>query len=118
MSKLSKTYGVRPDKKSFIAGGLESVPQGAHLVTKEVKEKYESIPFHVFHPNPHDAITILRSKKNSHDWLVCGWYLDTLREGGKVRGLVYRQVTADADKEAVILELKRHDKEGIPRFDL
>lgn len=115
---MSKTYGVRPAKKGFVAGGMESVPEGAQMVPKEIKERYETIPFHVFHPNPHDAITILRSRKNAHDWLVCGWYLDTLREGGKVKGLVYRQVTSDADREAVLLELKRHDKEAVPRFNL
>jgi hypothetical protein len=81
-----------------------------------VKEHYESIPFHVYHPGPHDAITILRDKKSPHAWLVCGWYLDTYREGNQVKGLLYRQVTQEADKEAVIAELKKHDKEASPLF--
>ena len=113
---MSRAYGVRPEKKRFVSGGVESVPAGAHMISKEVKAQYERIPFHVYHPDPHAAITILRSKKTPHDWLVCGWYLDTYRVGGQVKGLLYRQVTEDADKEAVLAELKRHDKEASPRF--
>ena len=97
---------------------MSSIPAGAHLVSSEQKNQFDPVPFHVYHPSPHDAITILRSKKNPHDWLVCGWYLDTLREGGVVRGLVYRQVVAEADREFVIAELKRHDKDGVARFSL
>ena len=113
---MSRAYGVRPAKRGFASGGLDSIPEGAQLVPREVKAQYESIPFHVYHPDPHSAITILRNRKNPHDWLVCGWYIDTYRVGGQVKGLLYRQVTSDSDKEAVLAELKRHDKEASPRF--
>lgn len=94
------------------------MPSGSQLLTVEAKKAYELVPFHVYHPTPHEAITILRSKKDPHDWLVCGWYLDTLREGGRVKGLVYLQVTSEVDMEFVRGELKRHDKEGVARFQV
>lgn len=116
--RLSHAYGTRPPKRSFRSGGIESVPPGAQLVPTGVKEQYEIVPFHVYHPNPHNAITILRNKKSPHEWLVCGWYIDTFREGGEVKGLLYKQVTEESDKEAVLAELKKHDKEASPRFGL
>jgi hypothetical protein len=116
---LSSTYkGKAPSKKRFIPGGVSSIPNGAQMIPVEIKQEYDLVPFHVYHPNPHDAITILRNKKNQHDWLVCGWYVDTLREDGVVKGLVYRQVTSEPDKEFIIAELKKHDKEGSARFGL
>ena len=115
---MSHAYGVRPPKRSFRSGGLGSIPEGAHLIPTSVKEQYEIVPFHVYHPNPHNAITILRNKKSKHDWLVCGWYIDTLREGGEVKGLLYKQVTSEADKEAVLAELKKQDKEASPKFGI
>ncbi|MGA2199301.1 MAG: hypothetical protein ABSG45_05125 [Nitrososphaerales archaeon] len=115
---MSRAYGVRPPKKGFLSGGLDSIPPGAQMIPTDVKSQYEPIPFHVYHPNPHNGITILRSKKNQHDWLVCGWYIDTFREGGVVKGLLYTQVTSDSDKEAVLAELKKHDKEASAKFGL
>lgn len=115
---MSSTYGSRPPNKRFVPGGLKSVPEGAQVLPVRVKAEYEANPFHVFHPTPHDAITVLRSKKNPHQWLVCGWYIDTLREGVAVKGLVYRQVVAEPDKEAVLLELKKHDKEAAASFSI
>jgi len=115
---MSRPYGVRPPKKTFVSGGLDTVPSGAQMIPTEVKAQYESIPLHVYHPSPHNAITILRNKKNKHDWLVCGWYIDTFRKGGQVKGLLYKQVTSDSDKEAVLAELKKQDKEASPRFGI
>ncbi len=115
---MSRAYGVRPEKKGFAKGGLESIPPGAQLVSTEVKIQYDTIPLQVYHPTPHDAITILRNRKSPHDWLVCGWYIDTFRVRGEVKGLLYRPVTSDADKETVLAELKRHDKEASPRFSV
>ena len=115
---MSRVYGTRPQKKSFVSGGLSTVPPGAHLIPTEVKSQFDLIPFHVYHPSPHNAITILRNKKNRHDWLVCGWYIDTFRESGQVKGLLYRQVTSDSDREVVLAELKKQDKEASPRFGL
>jgi hypothetical protein len=108
--------GRRPPNKKFVSGGLETIPEGAWLLPTEVKQQYELIPFHVYHPSPHDAVTILRSKKDQHQWLVCGWYVDTYRKGGAVRGLIYRRVTSQPDKEVILQELKKHDKEATARF--
>jgi hypothetical protein len=94
------------------------IPQGAHVIPTSLKQEYDTIPFHVYHPNPYDAITILRHKKKAHEWLVAGWYIDTYREGGKVKGLMYRRVDSDQDKEVVLNELKKKDKEVIARFSL
>jgi hypothetical protein len=58
----------------------------------------------------------LRNKKQTNDWLVCGWYLDTYREHGVVKGLVYKAVASDEDKEHVITELKKLDKEASIKF--
>ena len=114
---MSSTYGREGPNKRSAFGGLQAVPKGAHLLSVEAKAGYENIPFHAYHPSPHDAVTILRSKTNPHEWLVCGWYIDTLRgERGAVKGLVYKQVVEQADKEAILIELKRHDKEANARF--
>lgn len=116
---MSRAYsGVAPKKRRFSTGGVTSLPVGTQLIPVEVKKEFDTIPFHVYHPNPHDAITILRSKRSPHDWLVCGWYVDTLREGGSVKGLIYREVTSEPDKEFIRAELKKHDKEALPRFSL
>jgi hypothetical protein len=114
---MSTAYGNRAPTKRFVSGGLETIPEGAHLIPTQTKMEYDSVPFHVYHPSPHDAITILKSKKNPHEWLVCGWYIDTLREGGAVKGLVYRSVVAQSDRDAVLLELKKHDKEATAKFE-
>lgn len=113
---MSPTYGTKAPKKRFLTGGIESIPAGAQMVPLEVKQEYDTVPFHLYHPSPHEAVTILRNKKNQHDWLVCGWYIDTYRQGGVVKGLLYRPVVAEPDKEAVLAELKKHDKEGIAKF--
>ncbi|MDA4121741.1 MAG: hypothetical protein OK456_01020 [Thaumarchaeota archaeon] len=116
---MSSAYtGIPPKKKRFLSGGLERMPAGSQLLSVEAKKDYDLVPFIVYHPNPHDAVTILRNKKNQHDWLVCGWYVDTLRENGVVKGLIYRQVTSEADKEFVMAEVKKHDKEGSARFSV
>lgn len=94
------------------------VPSDAHVVPTSIKKEYDIVPFHVYHPNPYDAITILRHKKNAHEWLVAGWYVDAYREGGTVKGLMYRKVQADQDKQVVINELNKHDKEAIAKFSL
>lgn len=96
---------------------MTSIPKGAHLLPAALKAEYETIPFHIYHPTPHDAITTLR-KRDSHEWLVCGWYIDTLREGSQVKGLLYRQVVTEPDKEVVMLELKKHDKEATAKFSI
>ena len=116
---MSPTYGKDGPNTGLPKAGLSSMPDGGQLLTLSTKDEYEGNPFHVYHPTPHDAITILRSKKNPHDWLVCGWYVDTLRgERGVVTGLVYRRVVEEADKEVVLQELKKHDKEGSARFSV
>lgn len=58
------------------------------MIPVEVKEEYESFPFHVYHPNAHNAVTVLQNKKNKHGWPVCGWYIDTFRDGKTVKGLL------------------------------
>lgn len=114
---MSSTYGSRPPNKRFVPGGLQSIPSGAQLLPSGTKSQYDAIPFHIYHPTPHDAVTILK-KKNTHEWLVLGWYIDTLREDGHVKGLVYRQVVAEPDKEAIMVELKKHDKEASAKFSV
>jgi hypothetical protein len=113
---MSSTYGRRPPDKKFTQGGMESIPAGAWLVPIELKEQYDTVPFHVYHPNPHNAVTILRNKKNQHEWLVCGWYVDTYRKDGVVKGLIYTQVSSEPDKETILQELKKHDKEASAKF--
>jgi hypothetical protein len=105
-------------RKPTQTSGLESVPAGAQLIPMEVKSQYEMNPVHIYHPTPYNAITVLRNKKQTHDWLVCGWYLDTFREHGVVKGLVYRAVASDEDKEHVMTELKKLDKEASIKFSL
>ncbi|HUK75501.1 MAG TPA: hypothetical protein VLU99_06880 [Nitrososphaerales archaeon] len=105
-------------RKSTQVSGLESVPAGAQMIPMEVKKQYETNPVHIYHPTPYNAITVLRKRKQEHDWLVCGWYLDTFRERGTVKGLVYRAVTAEEDKEHVTTELKKLDKDAIIKFSL
>jgi hypothetical protein len=107
--------GTRTEKP---AAGLATIPEGAHLIPTDVKKQYEANPTHLYHPTPYNAITILRSKANPHDWLVCGWYLDTYRENGAVKGLVYRMVSSNEEKEFVAAELKKVDKEAVVRFSL
>ena len=106
------------EKKPGPVLGLESVPPGAQMIPLETKERYETNPIHIFHPSPYNAITVLRSKAQPHDLLVCGWYLDTFREKGVVKGLVYRAVASEEDKEHVTTELKKLDKEASVRFSL
>lgn len=103
-------------KKPRQTSGLETVPAGAQVVPMDVKRQYETNPVHFFHPTPYNAITILRNRKQPHEFLVCGWYLDTFREHGTVKGLVYRTVAADEDKEHVVTELKKLDKEAVIKF--
>ena len=96
--------------------GLESVPPGAQMIPMDTKRLFETNPVHLFHPTPYNAITVLRTKKDPHDYLVCGWYLDTFREHGTVKGLVYRAVASDEDKEHVLAELKKLDADAVVRF--
>jgi len=103
-------------RKPTQLSGLESVPAGAQLITMDVKKQYEMNPIHIYHPTAYNVITILRNKKQTHDLLVCGWYLDTLRERGVVKGLVYKAVSSDEDKEHVMTELKKLDKEANVKF--
>jgi len=98
--------------------GLESVPAGAQMIPMEVKKQYEPNPVHIYHPTAYNAITVLRNKKETHVWLVCGWYLDTYREHGVVKGLVYKAVASDEDKEHVMAELKKLDKDASLKFVL
>ena len=105
-------------KKSTQVSGLESVPAGAQMIPMDVKKQYEPNPVHIYHPTPYNAITVLRNRKQTHDWLVCGWYLDTFREHGVVKGLVYRAVASDEDREHVMTELKKLDKEANIKFAL
>jgi hypothetical protein len=105
-------------RKPTQASGLESIPTGAQLIQMAVKTQYEPNPVHIYHPTPYNVITILRNKKETHDWLVCGWYLDTYREHGVVKGLVYKAVASNEDKEHVITELKKLDKDAIIKFSL
>lgn len=105
-------------RKTTQVSGLKSVPTGAQLIPMEVKKQYEMNPVHIYHPTPYNAITVLRNRKQAHDLLVCGWYLDTFRENGVVKGLVYRAVTAEEDKEHVSTELKKLDKEANIKFAL
>jgi hypothetical protein len=104
--------------KPMQVSGLESIPSGAQMIPMDVKKQYEPNPIHIYHPTPYNAITVLRNKKQTHDWLVCGWYLDTYRERGSVKGLVYRAVASDEDKEYVMTELKKLDKESSIKFAL
>ena len=103
-------------KKPAKVLGLETVPAGAQMLPMDVKTQYEANPVHIFHPHPFNAITVLRSKKQAHEFLVCGWYLDTFRERGVVKGLVYRQVSSDEDREHVVTELKKLDKDAVIKF--
>jgi hypothetical protein len=98
--------------------GLESIPEGAQVIPMEVKKLYEPNPVHIYHPTPYNAITALRNKKEAHDWLVCGWYLDTYREHGVVKGLVYRVVATTEDREHVLTEVKKLDKDASVKFSL
>ena len=84
----------------------------------EVKRQYERNPIHIYNPTPYNAITILKGKKEPHGWFVCGWYLDTFRDQGVVKGLIYRMVDKDEDKEHVLAELKKVDKEANAKFAL
>ena len=117
-AKTEKTYGRKPEQRKFLSGGLGAVPEGAQMIPVEVKQEYDTVPFHIYHPNPYDAITVLRHRRDTHVWLVCGWYLDTFRDAGHVKGLVYKAVSSDSDKEFVLSELKKHDKEAVARFSL
>ncbi len=108
----------RAEKKQRQASGLESIPAGSQMIPMEAKREYETNPVHIYHPTPYNAITVLRNKTQTHDMLVCGWYLDTYRERGVVKGLVYRAVASDEDKEHVIAELKKLDKDASIRFAL
>ena len=104
---MSPLFQPRTAKgKDRPTAGLETVPEGAHVVPTEVKTRYEAHPTHLYHPTPYSAITVLRGKADPHDWLVCGWYLDTYRQHGAVKGLVYRMVSSKEDREFVTGELR------------
>jgi hypothetical protein len=94
------------------------VPEGARVLPVAIKREYDTIPMHVYHPTPHDAITILRNKKEAHRWFVAGWYIGIRKERGRVEGLVYRPVTSDPDRELVLAEIQKRDKEANVSFDL
>ncbi len=105
-------------KKKKQVSGLESIPEGAQMIPMDLKKQYETNPVHIYHPTPYNAITVLRNRKQTHDWLVCGWYLDTFRDSGVVKGLVYRAVASDEDKQHVTTELKKLDKDASIKFAL
>jgi hypothetical protein len=105
-------------KKTTEVSGLESLPAGAQMIPMDVKKQYEMNPVHIYHPTAYNVITVLRNKKQPNDWLVCGWYLDTFREHGVVKGLVYKALASDEDKEHVITELKKLDKDAVVKFAL
>ena len=96
--------------------GLESIPPGAQMIPIELKRQFDTNPIHLFYPTPYSAITVLRNKKQPHDMLVCGWYLDTFRDHGVVKGLVYRSVASKEDMEYVNSELKKLDKDANVSF--
>jgi hypothetical protein len=105
-------------RKRTQVSGLEAVPTGAQMVPMDLKRQYEANPVHIYHPTPYNAITVLRNRKQPHDYLVCGWYLDTFREHGVVKGLVYRTVAAEKDREHVMTELKKLDKDASIKFSV
>ena len=107
----------REEKPAKVAG-LESIPPGAQVIPLEVKRLYEPNPVHIYHPTPYNAITVLRSKAQPHEFLVCGWYLDTHRQHGIVKGLIYRSVASGEDRDHVTAELKKLDKDASLRFSL
>ena len=113
---MKNPFSRVPAKKLGQVSGLESIPPGAQMIPMDVKKRYEPNPVHIYHPTPYNAITVLRDRKQTHDWLVCGWYLDTFREHGVVKGLIYRTVASDEDKEHVMAELKKLDKEASIKF--
>jgi len=115
---LKNPFSRGEAKKPGQVSGLESIPPGAQMIPMEAKKRYEPNPVHIYHPTPYNAITVLRDRKQTHDWLVCGWYLDTFREHGVVKGLIYRAVASDDDKEHVMTELKKLDKEASIKFAL
>jgi len=115
---MKNPFGGGGARKRTQTSGVESVPAGAQMIPMEAKRQYEMNPVHIYHPTPYNAITVLRNKKQAHEWLVCGWYLDTFREHGVVKGLVYRAVASDEDKEHVVTELKKLDKEAVIKFGL
>src|SRR5712692_7452640 len=94
------------------------VPAGARVVPVAIKGEYETIPMHVYHPTPHDAITILRNKKETHNWFVAGWYLGLHRQAGHVKGLIYRPVVIDTDRALVLAEIQKRDKDANVRFEV
>ena len=105
-------------KRVTPASGLESVPAGAQMIPMTVKAGYEPNPVHIYHPTPYSAITVLRDKKQPHDLLGCGWYVDTYRERGEVKGLIYKTVSSEEDRQHVVAELKKLDKDANARFGL
>lgn len=115
MRRMKNPFSRAPANPKQVAG-LESVPPDAQMIPMEVKKQYEMNPVHIFHPTPYTAITVLRNRKQNHEWLVCGWYLDTFREHGTVKGLVYRAVVKEADKDHVAAEIKKLDKEATVKF--
>ena len=114
---MKNPFGGGGDRKRTQPSGVESVPPGAQVIPMDTKRQYETNPVHIYHPTPYNAITVLRNRKQAHQYLVCGWYLDTFREHGVVKGLVYRAVASDEDKEHVVTELKKLDKEAVIKFE-
>ena len=94
------------------------LPENATVLPISVKAEYDSVPVHVFHPTPYDTITVLRSRKDSHRWFVAGWYLGLSKREGQVKGLIYRRVVASQDRDVVLAEIKRFDKEASVSFEL
>jgi hypothetical protein len=88
------------------------------ILPLSIKQEYESVPLHIFHPSPYDTITVLRSRKVPHAWLVAGWYAGLSRKDERVEGLVYRRVVTNQDKEVVLAEIRRRDKEANVSFGL
>ena len=108
---------ARSQRKEEVAADT-IIPQGATVLPVSIKKEYDMIPMHVYHPTPHDAITILRNKAENHLWFVAGWYLGLHKKGGCVDGLLYRPVVSIPDRELVLAEIKKRDREALVRFEL
>jgi hypothetical protein len=118
MFGLRRLFGKSKHKIESTRIKPQAIPADNHVIPISVKNEYDAIPFHLYHPTPYHAITILHHRKRVHEWLVAGWYIDTYREGEKVRGLIYKQVITGQDKDLVINELKKLDKEATVKFSL
>lgn len=97
---------------------LDTVPEDTYVFPLAVKNEYDPVPVHIYHPTPYDKITVLRHRQRPHEWFCAGWYVRPYREAGAVRGQIYRPIVADRDKEIVFAQVKLQDKEANLRFSL